>query len=168
MVSCARLKELTTLDQNFDPKIIQELGIRQSYGVVDTYQHIAPVIDMEEFMFQLTSFLSKHPMCSLDTTYGSIDQDLLEVEDTLRKAYKVDAIVNCLGLGFCQGRAGELFLTMEPGLRQARIENIRLGRETRLTKDGNPSAIVHTYGHGGGFAPFGCAENLVAIAKSIL
>ncbi|EFJ25945.1 hypothetical protein SELMODRAFT_413282 [Selaginella moellendorffii] len=46
---------------------------------------LAPVINTDQFMFQLTSFLSEHPMCSLDTSYG---RDLVEVEDVLHKDYK--------------------------------------------------------------------------------
>ncbi|EFJ10860.1 hypothetical protein SELMODRAFT_426743 [Selaginella moellendorffii] len=46
---------------------------------------LALVINTDQFMFQLTSCLSEHPMCSLDTSYG---RDLVEVEDVLHKDYK--------------------------------------------------------------------------------
>ncbi|EFJ26167.1 hypothetical protein SELMODRAFT_413286 [Selaginella moellendorffii] len=107
-------------------------------------------------------------MCSLDTSYGSLDQDLLEVEDALRKTYKVDAIVNCTGLARGDLAKDELVYPLRGDLLTIANDGTRfpvlnqclgerplktwLGRETRL-KDGNPSAIVHNYGHGGaGFA----------------
>jgi D-amino-acid oxidase len=55
------------------------------------------------------------------------------------------------------------------GLRPLTDENVRVERESRLKKDGTPSRVIHSYGHGGsGFSlSFGCAADVLNILKSL-
>lgn len=55
------------------------------------------------------------------------------------------------------------------GLRPFREHNVRVERELRPRKDGRPSKIVHSYGHGGaGFAlSFGCAGDVLDLVQEV-
>ncbi|KAI8959567.1 FAD dependent oxidoreductase [Daldinia sp. FL1419] len=75
--------------------IIDERGIDPSYGAVDAYELLAPVIDTDKAMVWLTELVeSKGAHLVTDT----IRDDLVEIEDVLRDRFEADAIVNCTGL----------------------------------------------------------------------
>ncbi|KAJ7019245.1 nucleotide-binding domain-containing protein [Mycena alexandri] len=79
-----------------DAHLIEERRCARSYGVVDAYELIVPIIDTDQAMEWLTELVaSKGAKCVTETIVG----DLLQAEDTLRNRFKVDAIVNCTGLG---------------------------------------------------------------------
>ncbi|KAK6955984.1 hypothetical protein Daesc_003631 [Daldinia eschscholtzii] len=75
--------------------IIDERGIDPSYGAVDAYELLAPVIDTDKAMVWLTELVeSKGANLVTETIRG----DLVEIEDGLRARFEADAIVNCTGL----------------------------------------------------------------------
>ncbi|OTA57956.1 FAD dependent oxidoreductase [Hypoxylon sp. EC38] len=75
--------------------IIDERGIDPSYGAVDAYELLAPVIDTDKAMQWLTE-LVENKGASLVTE--TIHDDLVEIEDSLRARFEADVIVNCTGL----------------------------------------------------------------------
>ncbi|KAI2642153.1 nucleotide-binding domain-containing protein [Xylaria nigripes] len=75
--------------------IIEDRGIDPSYGAVDAYELMAPIIDTDKAMRWLTE-LVKSKGASFVTE--SIENDLLEIEDSLRARFEADVIVNCAGL----------------------------------------------------------------------
>lgn len=78
-----------------DPRIIKERRVDESYGAKDAYQHLAPIIDTDQSMKWLTSLVEQK---GAKLVTGTIKGDLLDQEQSLRAAYKVDVIVNATGL----------------------------------------------------------------------
>ncbi|KAJ7186150.1 nucleotide-binding domain-containing protein [Mycena filopes] len=79
-----------------DVRLIEERRCNPTYGVVDAYELIAPVIDTDQAMVWLTALVaSKGAKYVTDTITG----DLLQGEDTLRARFNAEVIVNCTGLG---------------------------------------------------------------------
>ncbi|KAI1471013.1 FAD dependent oxidoreductase [Daldinia caldariorum] len=75
--------------------IIDERGVDPSYGAIDAYELLAPVIDTDKAMVWLTELVeSKGASLITETIRG----DLVEIEDTLRARFEADVIVNCTGL----------------------------------------------------------------------
>ncbi|KAI0095609.1 FAD dependent oxidoreductase [Daldinia grandis] len=75
--------------------IIDERGIDPSYGAVDAYELLAPVIDTDKAMVWLTELVESK---GANLVTETIRNDLVEIEDTLRARFEADAIVNCTGL----------------------------------------------------------------------
>lgn len=75
--------------------IIKERRVNPSYGAVDAYELLAPVIDTDKAMEWLTRLVQSK---GAQLVTGTIKKDLLDVEDTLRKRFVADVIVNCTGL----------------------------------------------------------------------
>ncbi|KAF8186526.1 nucleotide-binding domain-containing protein [Mycena galopus ATCC 62051] len=78
------------------PHLIEERGCDPSYGAVDAYEVLSPVIDTDRAMEWLTQLVASKGAKYVTET---IEGDLLLVEDTLRARFTADAIVNCTGLG---------------------------------------------------------------------
>jgi D-amino-acid oxidase len=79
-----------------DPSLIRRLDIDPSYGVVDAYEHLTPIIDTDRCMEWLTAMVqSKGAELITETIHG----DLFAQEDDLRARFDADAIVNATGLG---------------------------------------------------------------------
>lgn len=79
-----------------DPHLIEERRCDRSYGVVDAYELVVPIIDTDQAMEWLTELVAgKGAKYITETIFG----DLLQAEDVLRARFKADAIVNCTGLG---------------------------------------------------------------------
>lgn len=78
-----------------DASIIKDRGIDPSYGAVDAYEHLAPVIDTDQSMKWLT-WLVEQKGAELITR--TIKGDLFHQESTLRAEYNVDVIINATGL----------------------------------------------------------------------
>jgi D-amino-acid oxidase len=78
-----------------DPKIISEQGISPAAGLVDAYQHVAPVIDTDAYMVWLRSLVLQKG-AKLQTAH--ISGDLLDYERRLLSTYGACAIVNATGL----------------------------------------------------------------------
>ncbi|KAF8902171.1 FAD dependent oxidoreductase [Mucidula mucida] len=78
-----------------DGNIVHEHKVNQKAGVVDAYQHLAPVIDTDACMHWLRFVL----VCKgavMETR--RINGDLLDQEEELLSEYGADAIVNATGL----------------------------------------------------------------------
>lgn len=75
--------------------IIEDRGIDPSYGAVDAYEMMAPVIDTDKAMYWLTSLVQRKGATLVTET---IEEDLVNIEDSLRARFKADVIVNCAGL----------------------------------------------------------------------
>jgi D-amino-acid oxidase len=80
---------------NRDPSLIYERSINVDYGVVDAYEHLAPIIDTDQAMSWLRAFVQAKGAKLLTET---ITGDLLYQEDQLRNRFNADVIVNATGL----------------------------------------------------------------------
>ncbi|KAL8795197.1 MAG: hypothetical protein Q9195_002352 [Heterodermia aff. obscurata] len=78
-----------------DARIIQERNISDTYGAVDAYEHLAPVIDTDQSMKWLTRLVEQKGAKLVTKT---ILGDLFEQESTLRTEYDADVIINATGL----------------------------------------------------------------------
>ncbi|KAJ7159376.1 nucleotide-binding domain-containing protein [Mycena crocata] len=78
-----------------DPRLVDERRCNRTYGVVDAYELLAPVIDTDQAMDWLTQLVGSKGGEFITET---ITDDLLVVEDTLRARFNADVIVNCTGL----------------------------------------------------------------------
>ncbi|KAJ6574584.1 nucleotide-binding domain-containing protein [Mycena capillaripes] len=76
--------------------LIEERGCNPSYGAMDAYEVLSPVIDTDLAMEWLTELVATKGAEYITET---IDGDLLHVEDALRARFNADVIVNCTGLG---------------------------------------------------------------------
>ncbi|KAF8901280.1 FAD dependent oxidoreductase [Mucidula mucida] len=65
-----------------DPRLIKSHAVNQKAGVVDSYQHLAPIIDTDVYMNWLRR----------------LEGDLLDLEEDLLVEYGADVIVNATGL----------------------------------------------------------------------
>ena len=75
--------------------IIDKRDVNKSYGVVDAYEHLAPIIDTDQCM----SFLQQLVVSKgADLHKTTISGDLFDQEDELLAEYGADAIVNATGL----------------------------------------------------------------------
>ncbi|KAI0418744.1 nucleotide-binding domain-containing protein [Xylaria grammica] len=75
--------------------IIEDRGVDLSYGAVDAYELMAPIIDTDKAMHWLTSLVKSKGATFVTET---IQDDLINVEDELRARFDADVIVNCAGL----------------------------------------------------------------------
>ncbi|KAI5860453.1 FAD dependent oxidoreductase [Durotheca rogersii] len=75
--------------------IADERGVDPSYGAVDAYELLAPVIDTDKAMGWLMELVESKGATLVTET---IKDDLLEIEDSLRERFEADVIVNCTGL----------------------------------------------------------------------
>ncbi|KAG0168692.1 hypothetical protein DFQ28_000848 [Apophysomyces sp. BC1034] len=78
-----------------DAAIIEELGVSKEYGVVDVYQHLAPVIDTDKYMYWLIDHVRK---LGASVLTREIHGDLFTQEDSLLRQYGADVLLNCTGL----------------------------------------------------------------------
>ncbi|KAH8677618.1 nucleotide-binding domain-containing protein [Xylariales sp. PMI_506] len=75
--------------------LIEERRVNPSYGAVDAYELIAPIIDTDQGMEWLTSLMrSKGAQLVTET----IKDDLLNIEGILRARFDADVIINCTGI----------------------------------------------------------------------
>lgn len=75
--------------------LIRERRVDASYGVVDAYELIAPIIDTDKGMHWLTGLVERKGAILITET---ITDDLLAVEQELLERFEAAAIVNCTGL----------------------------------------------------------------------
>jgi D-amino-acid oxidase len=75
--------------------LIQKYGVAPSYGAVDAYEHLAPIIDTDQSMAWLMELVkAKGATLVTETLHG----DLLKQEEHLRNRFGADVIVNATGL----------------------------------------------------------------------
>lgn len=108
--------------------IIAERNIDPSYGVVDAYEHLAPMIDTDKCMeFLQKLVVSKGAKLVTRTVKG----DLFDQEDGLCAEFKANAIVNATGLAgtelagdeTCYPIRGGLIRVLNDGTDFPKIEN---------------------------------------------
>lgn len=75
--------------------IIDERGVDLSYGAVDAYELLAPVIDTDKAMSWLMELVESK---GANLVTETIQDDLVEIEDELRARFGADVIVNATGL----------------------------------------------------------------------
>ncbi|KAI0019408.1 FAD dependent oxidoreductase [Xylariomycetidae sp. FL0641] len=75
--------------------IIEERGLEPSYGAVDAYEIMAPIIDTDQAMVWLTELIESK---GANMVTECFNEDLVEIEDELLSRFEADAIVNCTGL----------------------------------------------------------------------
>jgi len=79
--------------------LIKERNVEPSYGVVDAYELLAPVIDTDQCMAWLMQLVQAKGAIMITET---VNGDLLDLEDELRDRYDADVIVNATGLAGTQ------------------------------------------------------------------
>jgi glycine/D-amino acid oxidase-like deaminating enzyme len=99
LAQSAKLQEIDRSgveDLRHDPNLIYEHSINPAYGIVDAYEHLAPVIDTDAAMsWLMTTVQGKGAHFITDTLCG----DLFTQEDEIRAKLHVEIIVNATGLG---------------------------------------------------------------------
>ncbi|KAF9005286.1 FAD dependent oxidoreductase [Hymenopellis radicata] len=79
-----------------DPTLIHRHQVNKKAGIVDSYQHISPMIDTDVYMRWLQFVVT----CKgADLRTRKVEGDLLFQEDKLLSEYNADIIVNATGLG---------------------------------------------------------------------
>ena len=96
-----------------DAALIAANGISPALGVCDAYTHLAPMVDTDVYMRWLRGEAEKAGCRLIERKLTGL---LRGQEESLRREYGVDAIINCTGLG-----AGELAGEMVYPLRGALI-----------------------------------------------
>ena len=79
-----------------DPNLITMHAVNQNAGVVDSYQHLAPIIDTDHYMFWLRDIVNAKGARLITKR---INGDLLSQEERLLAQYGADAIINATALG---------------------------------------------------------------------
>ncbi|KAF9889234.1 hypothetical protein FE257_007547 [Aspergillus nanangensis] len=78
-----------------DPSLREKRGIDPKYGAVDAYEHMAPIIDTDKCMQWLMDLVKAKGAVMITDT---INSDLLYQEETLRRRFRADVIINATGL----------------------------------------------------------------------
>ncbi|KZT65247.1 nucleotide-binding domain-containing protein [Daedalea quercina L-15889] len=78
-----------------DPNLVKHHAVNQKAGVVDSYRHLAPVVDTDHYMVWLRNLVSRKGATLIT---GRISGDLLTQERDLLDEYSCIAIVNATGL----------------------------------------------------------------------
>lgn len=126
--------------------VIRELNINPSYGAVDSYRHLAPIIDTDQCMKWLMT-LVRSKGCNFVTQ--TIEGDLFDQEDTLRARFHADAIVNATGLAAsslagdstCYPIRGALIRVVNDGVAFEKVTSA-LTITAKATRDGNEMVFI--------------------------
>jgi D-amino-acid oxidase len=136
-----KMRELSSKVRGFvrDRDLAGANGVSPSYGIVDAYAHIAPMIDTDQY----TGWLRRQVTgAGVDIIRTRICGRLAAQERPLRDSYGVDAIVNCTGLG-----AAELHGVHMYPLRGALVRVLNDG--TRIKKVEQAHCVSHDERNGG-------------------
>lgn len=79
-----------------DPSLAEKHRVNPQHGVVDAYEILSPQIDTDVAMAWLMELVAAKGAAFVTE---EIQEDLLQIEDSLRDRFCADAIVNCTGLG---------------------------------------------------------------------
>ncbi|KAK8023169.1 nucleotide-binding domain-containing protein [Apiospora marii] len=93
--------------------IMQERRVSPSYGAVDAYEHLAPVIDTDACMQFLTGLVAAK---GAQLITRAVRGDLLDQEADLRAEFGADAIVNATGLASAELAGDESCYPIRGGL----------------------------------------------------
>jgi D-amino-acid oxidase len=122
-----------------DPKLVEIHAVDQKAGVVDSYRHVAPVVDTDCYMDWLRQLVGNKKARFVT---ARITGDLLDQEDKLLARYRADAIINATGLSAYDLAAD---LTVTP-LRGALIRVVNDGSKFPKVKEA--LAVSHDDSHG--------------------
>ncbi|KAF8878561.1 hypothetical protein BD779DRAFT_1676820 [Infundibulicybe gibba] len=111
-----------------DPTLVKTHAVNQEAGVVDSYRHLAPVIDTDQYMGWLRSTVI---VKGGKLITARINGDLLEQEDRLLAKYGAQAIVNATGLGAYETAADHSVVP----LRGALVRVINDGKRFPIAED---------------------------------
>ncbi|KAK7747493.1 hypothetical protein SLS53_001748 [Cytospora paraplurivora] len=78
-----------------DTRLMEQRRVNPSYGAVDAYELLAPIIDTDQAMMWLMSLVHSK---GASTVTETISGDLFDQEEILRARFGADAIVNATGL----------------------------------------------------------------------
>ncbi|KAJ5366902.1 FAD dependent oxidoreductase [Penicillium brevicompactum] len=138
--------------------LIKKYHINPQY-VVDAYEHLAPVIDTDQCMDWLMKLVqAKGAILVKETLQG----DLLECEEQLRRRFQVDVILNAIGLAgelagdtSCYPIRGGLIRVINDGLDFPKVEaalsissDAALSSDAVFSADAAPSADAAQSEHG--------------------
>jgi D-amino-acid oxidase len=110
-----------------DAALIAANGINPQLGLRDAYTHLAPMVDTDVYMRWLQGEAQKAG-CRL--FQGKLAGLLRQQEESLKRQYGVDAIVNCTGLG-ARELAGEPVYPLRGALIRVRNDGARMPRVTQ-------------------------------------
>ncbi|KAF8880844.1 nucleotide-binding domain-containing protein [Infundibulicybe gibba] len=122
-----------------DPTLVKTHAVNQDAGVVDSYRHLAPVIDTDQYMGWLRSTVVAKGGKLIT---ARINGDLLEQEDRLLAKYGAQAIVNATGLGAYETAADHSVVP----LRGALVRVINDGKRFPIVKEA--LCVSHDDTHG--------------------
>jgi D-amino-acid oxidase len=93
-----KMNELASKVRGFvhDPGLAEANGIDPSYGIVDAYAHLAPMIDTDQYMTWLRREVEA---AGVTITQRRIDGRLADLQDALLAEFGASAIINATGLG---------------------------------------------------------------------
>ncbi|KAL0947332.1 hypothetical protein HGRIS_013451 [Hohenbuehelia grisea] len=122
-----------------DPTLVTKHAVNQKAGVVDSYRHLSPVIDTDQYMAWL-----RHTVARKGARFvtARITGDLLAQEDKLLSKYGATAIINATGLSAYETASDK---TVVP-LRGALIRVINDG--SRFPKVEEALCVSHDDTHG--------------------
>jgi D-amino-acid oxidase len=110
-----------------NPSLISANGVNSASGMRDAYSYLAPVIDTDTYMSWL---LSHARMTGCEIVRYAIPGLLLDHQESLKRQFQVDAIVNCAGLG-SGTLAGEVMYPLRGALIRVRNDGRRFPRITQ-------------------------------------
>ncbi|KAF8875175.1 nucleotide-binding domain-containing protein [Infundibulicybe gibba] len=122
-----------------DPTLVKTHAVNQDAGVVDSYRHLAPVIDTDQYMGWLRSTVVAKGGKLIT---ARINGDLLQQEDRLLAKYGAQAIVNATGLGAYETAADHSVVP----LRGALVRVINDGKQFPIVKEA--LCVSHDDTHG--------------------
>ncbi|MBB5077970.1 FAD-dependent oxidoreductase [Nonomuraea endophytica] len=130
-----KMNELAVRVRGFerDPGLASANGVNPTYGIMDAYRHLAPMIDTDTYTGWL---LRQAEEAGVKVVRARVSGLLREQERELHQAYGVDAIVNCTGLG-----AAELHGVPMYPLRGALVRVLNDG--TRIPKIEEAHCVSH-------------------------
>lgn len=79
-----------------DAELIQHTGVNRSLALRDAYSYTAPMVDTDVYMAWL---LRQVKAAGSSVVQGKLEGDLNSNEQTLKRKFGADVIVNCAGLG---------------------------------------------------------------------
>ncbi|KAJ8522337.1 hypothetical protein ONZ45_g1118 [Pleurotus djamor] len=122
-----------------DPTLVAQHAVNQKFGVVDSYRHLAPVIDTDHYMVWLKQTVARKGARFIT---AKINGDLLAQEDRLLSKFGAVAIINCTGLSAAETAGDDSVFP----LRGALIRVINDG--TKFPKVEEALCVSHDDTHG--------------------
>jgi D-amino-acid oxidase len=107
-----------------DPALVHKAGVNPHFGVQDAYAHLAPVVDTDVYLAWL---MARVLAAGGRVVQHRFDGPLRESAKSLCSEFRVDAIVNCTGLGSAD-LAGDSMYPLRGALVRVRNDGRRFPR----------------------------------------